>query len=502
MAAIVAGRDVTVARAPSRSDSPRLVIVSSFSRILDPVSWSFLDVQIGNVGWVLPSQHLFYGETAMRRILMLIVVLGLATRVSAQELEINHIRVGQGDATLILGPEDSSGERVTVLIDAGNIPTGGYDGGRIILAVLSKYGLTELDFFIATHYDADHIGGVIAGRSNLHGQGFVFGWDNASGDAGTDDDNDGQTDWVGSSLTMMEPDAEELGTGDDIKVVNFVDRGDTSPPSTQTYTKYRKIADAMGTRHSITNQASVDSFEIDLGDGAMMKCLSANGFVRDRSSRVPRVNTENERSLCFLLEHGGFHYITGGDTIGRTAGRENARVEGAIGEYITAENLQIDMLHVNHHGANNGSETTFLDAIRPEIAIISLGNDNSHHHPNANALERLIAAGVYRIYQTSWGTTTGKIPLEVRRHQAIFQQDIIVRTNGVKYSVSVGFAAAAEDNFSLLAGDASSADLGNCQFASACHTDRTQRVALTSEVLTTSELGHLPAEDDATNVMI
>ncbi|MBW3599174.1 MAG: hypothetical protein KY475_18125 [Planctomycetes bacterium] len=125
----------------------------------------------------------------------------------AEELKIIHIRVGQGDATLILGPADASGDRVRVLIDAGNIATGGYDGGKIVGAVLHKNGVTELAYFIATHYDADHVGGAVAGEDHMHGRSFILGPNNVPGDAG-DDDDDGRTNWLDSPLTMIEPDPE------------------------------------------------------------------------------------------------------------------------------------------------------------------------------------------------------------------------------------------------------------------------------------------------------
>jgi beta-lactamase superfamily II metal-dependent hydrolase len=78
----------------------------------------------------------------------------------------------------------------------------------------------------------------------------------------------------------------------------------------------------------------------------------------------------------------------------------------------------------------------FLLDVSPEIAVISLGNDNNHHHPNNETLQRLVAAGVYRIYQTAWGTTEGEIPEDVRRHQAIYQNDVITTTDRVSYIVS------------------------------------------------------------------
>lgn len=44
-------------------------------------------------------------------------------------LEIVNLRVGQGDSTLILGPPDATGDRITVLFDAGDISTSDFDGG-------------------------------------------------------------------------------------------------------------------------------------------------------------------------------------------------------------------------------------------------------------------------------------------------------------------------------------------------------------------------------------
>jgi competence protein ComEC len=58
--------------------------------------------------------------------------------------------IGQGDATLLLGP---AGE--TVLIDGGPEP------GRL-LAKLRRYGVDHVDLMVATHGDQDHIGGLEA----------------------------------------------------------------------------------------------------------------------------------------------------------------------------------------------------------------------------------------------------------------------------------------------------------------------------------------------------
>jgi beta-lactamase superfamily II metal-dependent hydrolase len=55
------------------------------------------------------------------------------------------------------------------------------------------------------------------------------------------------------------------------------------------------------------------------------------------------------------------------------------------------------------------------------VAVISLGNGNTHDHPTLKALKRLAAADVDRIFQTNWGTTKDgllsnmTIPLEVQQ---------------------------------------------------------------------------------------
>ena len=355
------------------------------------------------------------------------------------EVEIVNIRVGQGDATLIRGPADATGKRVAILFDAGDIAD--YVGGRVIGAVLAKRGIRALDYVIVSHYDVDHIGGLVAGGP--HGESFILGWNKTPGASG-DDDGDGNDGWVGAPF--LEPDRDEIGRGDDIPVGTFVDRGDNPASTTLAYKKYKAMALSMGQRIALDTQAKVDGYEIPLGDGAKMIALAGNGYVRGRAQRVPAVTTENERSLSFLLTYKDFNFLISGDMIGRAAGAEDAQVEGAVGEVIQGMGVVVDVLHVDHHGADNGSEAGFLEKIKPTVAVISSGNGNGHHHPNKNALRRLEAAKVYRIFQTAWGTTEEIMPDPVRRVQAIYQGDIVISSDGTSYTVSTSRTFKTDDN--------------------------------------------------------
>ena len=64
-------------------------------------------------------------------------------------LQVHFIDVGQGDSTLIIGPDGK-----VVLIDGG-------EAGSGALAYLEDKGIKRVDLMIATHPHADHIGGLV-----------------------------------------------------------------------------------------------------------------------------------------------------------------------------------------------------------------------------------------------------------------------------------------------------------------------------------------------------
>ncbi|MDP4180229.1 MAG: ComEC/Rec2 family competence protein, partial [Bacillota bacterium] len=62
-------------------------------------------------------------------------------------------------------------------------------------------------------------------------------------------------------------------------------------------------------------------------------------------------------------------------------------------------NLKADVLKVGHHGSSSSTSEKFLEAVKPNYAVISLGADNEYGHPHRETLEKLSAAKV-KVYRT------------------------------------------------------------------------------------------------------
>jgi competence protein ComEC len=57
--------------------------------------------------------------------------------------------------------------------------------------------------------------------------------------------------------------------------------------------------------------------------------------------------------------------------------------------YLISPIFDYDILKVAHHGSKYSTSQEFLSLIRPEIALISCGEDNSYGHPHKELMERL-----------------------------------------------------------------------------------------------------------------
>ncbi len=79
----------------------------------------------------------------------------------------------------------------------------------------------------------------------------------------------------------------------------------------------------------------------------------------------------------------------------------------------------VDVLKVSHHGSRNSSSIEFLSAIKPKIAVISAGVNNSYGHPHKETLKRLDDIGA-KVYCTA---QTGEVDLSIDK-----QGNVAVKT--------------------------------------------------------------------------
>ncbi len=98
---------------------------------------------------------------------------------------------------------------------------------------------------------------------------------------------------------------------------------------------------------------------------------------------------ENERGVTVLLTEQDYDVLVTGD----------AGMETEIILSRTKSLPDIETLVVGHHGSRYSTSLTLLNRVTPEIAIISVGEDNVYGHPAPEVLERLESFGI-TIYRT------------------------------------------------------------------------------------------------------
>ena len=86
----------------------------------------------------------------------------------AGTLDIYWIDVEGGASTLIVTPQGQS-----VLMDAGFAGFGDRDASRIAHVVTKEAGLARLDYFLASHFHSDHVGGLQALAKKIEIRAFI-----------------------------------------------------------------------------------------------------------------------------------------------------------------------------------------------------------------------------------------------------------------------------------------------------------------------------------------
>jgi competence protein ComEC len=105
-------------------------------------------------------------------------------------------------------------------------------------------------------------------------------------------------------------------------------------------------------------------------------------FVEGRSAA-------NENSVVVRIVYGAAAFLLPGDV--------EQIAESALA--VMGDRIRSRVLKVPHQGSRTSSSEAFLDAVRPEIAVLSVGRGNRYGHPHAEVLARYAQRGV-ALYRT------------------------------------------------------------------------------------------------------
>lgn len=93
-------------------------------------------------------------------------------------------------------------------------------------------------------------------------------------------------------------------------------------------------------------------------------------------------NSINNNALVCKLNYKNFSMLFTGDI-------EKEAEKVLVENYAGKNDLKATVLKVGHHGSKTSSTYDFLNLVKPKIALIGVGKNNSFGHPNGEVLEQL-----------------------------------------------------------------------------------------------------------------
>lgn len=179
-------------------------------------------------------------------------------------------------------------------------------------------------------------------------------------------------------LIVTHPHSDHCG-GADVIVTKYDIDTIIMPNYAADTASYRDVIQALdGKNYRVTEPVAGDVYK--LGDAEFTIVAPNSGDYGDNA---------NNYSVGILLEHGGNKFLFTGDA------------EEEAEEDIAANGMDIsaDVLKIGHHGSRTSSSKEFMDAVSPEYAVISCGEDNEYGHPHAATLNTLRGMGV-KVFRT------------------------------------------------------------------------------------------------------
>ena len=280
--------------------------------------------------------------------ILIIVFVFFIIHIFPQKLRIHFVDVGQGDSCLIITPNNKK-----ILIDGGGSEN--YDVGKnILIPYLLARRIKKIDYIIVSHFDTDHIGGILSVMQELK-----------------------------------------------VDTVLISKQGSNS----DNYKKFVKIV----------KERNIKVVVVGKGDRIKIEKELYFDVLWPNNSDLVDENVLNNNSIVCKMNYKNFSILFTGDI-------EEIAEKQILNQYKNnLEVLNSTILKVAHHGSKTSSIQNFVDAVKPEIALVGVGKNNKFGHPNEDVIKRLEVCGC-KIYRTD---KMGEITVSVNHKGKIKVKEFI-----------------------------------------------------------------------------
>jgi competence protein ComEC len=146
------------------------------------------------------------------------------------------------------------------------------------------------------------------------------------------------------------------------------------------YQEWQSLVEAKRIKRTVAYSGQ----HIELGEGIRLDVLYAGeASLGDTASAI------DSNSVVLRLVCGNVSVLLTADIFGETEG------------YLLDSRFDLNstVLKVAHHGSDSSSCAEFLSVVKPQVAVISVGADNTFGHPSPEVADRLSSVHLYRTDQ-------------------------------------------------------------------------------------------------------
>ena len=268
--------------------------------------------------------------------IIIVIILNLILNFIPKTFTISFIDVGQGDSMLISTPKGKN-----ILIDGG----GSKDeenfnvGKQTLIPYLLNKGITKLDYILISHFDSDHVGGILSVLEELKAE----------------------------KVIICEQEENE------------------------NYKRFKEIV----------KNKKIKVYVVKKGDNLKIEENIYLNIIWPKDEKI-KENAINNNSIVAKLKYKNFSILLTGDI-------EKIAENEILKEYENSNILNANILKVAHHGSKSSSINEFLEKVKPQIALIGVGEKNTFGHPNTGVLNRLENLNT-KIYRTD---ENGEITIKI-----------------------------------------------------------------------------------------